>query len=165
MRLLSGLSSKEWLLTAVVLGGLTAYAVYHSKQRTSDARAAAIQVIFADMQYHVSILNQNAKAFKQDHGADQCVLTAAGYQEFYNSYPETQSECGGQVSFFDNLTITDEMKQTDLVFIENDQYSMVGYGNDESPEALMAGKCYAYYRMDGKALMDTALMLIPLAVR
>nr|WP_237714171.1 hypothetical protein [Vibrio campbellii] len=42
------------------------------------------------------------------------------------------------------------MKQTDLVFIENDQYSMVGYGNDESPEALMAGKCYAYYRMDGK---------------
>ncbi|MEF1301872.1 type IV pilin, partial [Vibrio owensii] len=83
-------------------------------------------------------------------GADQCVLTAAGYQEFYNGYPETQSECGEQVSFFDNLTITDEMKQTDLVFIENSQYSMVGYGNDESPEALMAGKCYAYYRMDGK---------------
>lgn len=102
------------------------------------------------MQYHVSILNQNAKAFKQDHGADQCVLTAVGYQEFYNGYPETQSECGEQVSFFDNLTITDEMKQTDLVFIENNQYSMVGYGNDESPEALMAGNCYAYYRMDGK---------------
>lgn len=150
MRLLSGFSSKEWLLTAVVLGGLTAYAVYHSNQRTSDARTAAIQVIFADMQYHVSILNQNAKAFKQDQGADQCVLTAAGYQEFYNGYPETQSECGEQVSFFDNLIITDEMKQTDLVFIENNQYSMVGYGNDESPEVLMAGKCYAYYRMDGK---------------
>lgn len=128
---------------SVVLGGLTAYAVYHSKQRTSDARTAAIQMILADMQYHISILNQNAKAFKQDHGADQCVLTAAGYQEFYNSYPETQSERCGQVSLFDNLTITDEMRQTDLVFIENNQYSMVGYGSDESPESLMAGKCYA----------------------
>ncbi|WP_045498619.1 hypothetical protein [Vibrio hyugaensis] len=150
MRLLSGFSLKEWACATVLLGGLSVFAVHHSNQRTSDARTAAIQVIFADMQYYVSVLHDNAKTFKQDKGANQCVLTAAGYQEFYNGYPETQSECGERVGFFDNLTITDEMKQADLVFIENNRYSIVGYGNKESPEALMQGKCYAYYRLDGK---------------
>ncbi|HHP0459390.1 TPA: type IV pilin [Vibrio harveyi] len=152
MRLLSGFSAKEWLLTAVVLGGLTIATVHYSNQRTSAARSAAIQVLFADMQYYVSLLHNNAKAFKQDRGANQCVLTALGYQGFYNGYPETQSECGEQVGFFDNLTITDEMKQADLVFIENNRYSIVGYGSDESPEALMANQCYAYYRMDSKGV-------------
>ncbi|WP_025523730.1 hypothetical protein, partial [Vibrio parahaemolyticus] len=121
----------------------------HSNQRTSDARSAAIQVLFADMQYYVSILNANAKAFNQENGANQCVLTAVGYQEFYNGYPETQSECGEHLGFFDNMTISDEMKQANLVFIENNTYSIVGYGPSDSPEALMQGKCYAYYRLEG----------------
>lgn len=72
-----------------------------------------------------------------------------GYQEFYNGYPETQSECGEHLGFFDNMTISDEMKQANLVFIENNTYSIVGYGPSDSPEALMQGKCYAYYRLEG----------------
>ncbi len=148
MRWLSSFSLKEWLFAAVLLGGISAYALHHSNQRTSDARSAAIQVLFADMQYYVSILNANAKAFNQENGANQCVLTAVGYQEFYNGYPETQSECGEHLGFFDNMTISDEMKQANLVFIENNTYSIVGYGRSDSPEALMQGKCYAYYRLE-----------------
>jgi len=150
--LLSGFSLKEWLLTAVLLGGFTVFVIKHSHQRTSKARSAAVQVLYADMQYQVSILNQNAKAFKQGEKTSQCVLTPVGYQEFYNGYPKTQSECGELIGFFDNLTIDDEMKQTDLVFIENDLYSIVGYGDDESPESLMESQCYAYYRMDSKGV-------------
>ncbi|HCM1505584.1 TPA: type IV pilin [Vibrio parahaemolyticus] len=122
MRWLSGFSLKEWLFAAVLLGGISAYALHHSNQRTSNARSAAIQVLFADMQYYVSILN---------------------------GYPETQSECGEHLGFFDNMTISDEMKQANLVFIENNTYSIVGYGRSDSPEALMQGKCYAYYRLEG----------------
>lgn len=49
MRWLSSFSLKEWLFAAVLLGGISAYALHHSNQCTSDARSAAIQVLFADM--------------------------------------------------------------------------------------------------------------------
>lgn len=124
----------------------------HFTIRTSARPTPALlpfKFLFADMQYYVSILNANAKAFNQENGANQCVLTAVGYQEFYNGYPETQSECGEHLGFFDNMTISDEMKQANLVFIEKQHLFDSRYGRNDSPEALMQGKCYAYYRLEG----------------
>lgn len=148
MGIFSGFSFNEWFVSAAVLGGISVFAIEHIDQCTSEARTVAVQMIYADMQYHASILKRYSKVFKQDQGSEQCVFTPLGYQEFYNGYPETKSECGENIGFFDNLSITEEMRQTDLVLIENNHYSIVGYGSDESPERLMKDKCYAYYRMD-----------------
>ncbi len=158
MRWLSSFSLKEWLFAAVLLGGISAYALHHSNQRTSDARSAAIQVLFADMQY-VSILNANAKAFNQENGANQCP-DGCGLSRVLQRLPRNTKRMWRTPWLFDNMTISDEMKQANLVFIENNTYSIVGYGSSDSPEALMQANATPITDWKAQEKTDTVLKSI-----